>query len=93
MQLISNVRQGFRPEIPEFTPTPIAKIIQDCWQSNFALRPKACNVAKELEAYLGCDQECASQQNSLSPEMSSMYTQDEIFFHGFRSDRWQPCSK
>jgi len=80
MQLISNVKRGYRPVIPECTPLPIAKIIQDCWQSNFALRPKACIVTKALEMCSGCNHESTSQHNSASIPVSS-YTQveEEIF--------------
>ena len=73
--------------IPESTPTPIAKVIQDCWQSNFAIRPNACNVAKDLEMYSSCDYEFTSQNNSISfPESSSTYVEEDFFLGSHQVD-------
>jgi len=81
MQLTSNAKRGCHPVILECTsPIPVAKNIQDCWQSSFALCPKACMVAKDLEMCSGCNHELTSQHNSASiPVRSYTQVEEDIF--------------
>jgi len=84
IQLISKIKQGYRPVLPEYTPQPIAKIIKDCWHSNPTSRPRACDVTKDLETYLdGLGGESASQQNSTTILESIEMQCSLLGSHGF----------
>ena len=51
LQIAERVREGYRPEMPEYVPAAIESLIQDCWKTDAGDRPSFLQVIEYVRPH------------------------------------------